>query len=194
MKTEYQTPINAEGLEALQKLIGSKVCQVFAPELYVDLDREIVTAFRVCIRLSAPAGGFINVTTVWHQTKLDDYHELCIEYSETPIKIPYKQKDRRIEVGPVSGVECDIGQVNKVEILQSSFELVSESIDGNDEPIVESIIYDRGVNVRGDKGVLSLATEFGPILGDIRISNAPISKETGGDERLSIRELLSVGS
>lgn len=186
----YSSPINIESISALNKLLECNIQEIYSSQLNVDIASGLVSALDLSFWLDGHSSNFVNVFTDWIQTELEDYHRILVEHSETPSNIPFENKG----IGPVSTYSCKVGLIERIEIIQSTFKVFSLPGDSQKQEVSETIEYDRVINIFGNEGCISLSTEFGPILGDIKIRNYPISGTDDIDESMVVRQTLSKDS
>lgn len=186
MINEYN-PIDPDGVDALQSLLGRDISQICCAQLHVDVAAGVVFSHGVTFWLDGRSSDFVNIRTDWRQTQMTDYHKLVVERSHRPADIRFENG----VMGSVSTYSCKLGHVEKIEIIQSTFEITSLPQKSGEQALVERIQYDRVINIFGDEGCISLSTEFGPILGEITIHDHHIPCATCDDEIMVVRTELT---
>jgi len=198
MNKLLSNPLNDGEIAKLRRLLGREVMDLYAPSLTVDLSTGLISAHQISFWLHGRSSQFLNISTDWWQTELDDYHTFVLETSATPADIPFDASGKNV-IGPTSNCACRVGRVQKIEIVQSKFEVIDgpDPADMNNSdpaaapPVKETIVYDRGINFICERGIISLATEFGPILGDIQIRNGPVTVSGDESEVMKVRKTLT---
>ena len=181
--------LNDSDIAKLLELLGCAVMDLYSPSLTVDLSTGLITAHQISFWLDGRSNRFLNIWTDWWQTELDDYHTFVLETSATPAGIPFDSSGKN-GIEPTSNCECRVGRVRKIEIVQSKFEVMADSVPTRANPLTETIVYDRGLNIVCEQGIISLATEFGPIMGDIQIRNGSVTGAGDESEVMTVRRTL----
>lgn len=190
MNKLLSNPLNDNDIAKLREFLGCEVRDLYSPSLTVDLATGLITAHQISFWLDGRSNRFLNIWTDWWQTELDDYHTFVFETSAAPADIPFDSSGK-IGIGPTSNCECRVGRVHRIEIVQSKFDVMADSVPTSANPLTETIVYDRGINIVGESGIMSLATEFGPILGDIQIRNRLVTETGDESEEMTIRRTIS---
>ncbi len=185
MKRFYSTQIGESSIAALTSLLRQDITTGDAPQLVVDMSLGRVTAFSLSFRMKNASAPFLNVSTDWVQTDLDNHHTFVASLDAKPLDIAFF--DGRI--GPSSTVFLALGEVERIEVIQSTYEV--RSVDVSEQyNLEEKVEFDRAITLYGSKGVVSLSTDAGSILGDIRIQQGAFRLSDDEHEMMTVRRTL----
>ncbi|MBO6896305.1 MAG: hypothetical protein JJ868_02925 [Shimia sp.] len=185
MKRFYSTQISESSIAALTTLLRQDIVIGNAPQLVVDVGSGRVTAFSLSFRLKNASVPFLNISTDWVQTDLDNHHTFVASLDAKPHDIAFF--DGRI--GPSSTVFLALGEVETIEVIQSTYEVRNVDVSEQDK-LEERVEFDRAITLYDSKGVVSLSTEAGSILGDIRIQKGAFRVSDDEDEVMTVRKTL----
>jgi len=192
MNSLHTNPIKANEIAKLRAILGYDLSAIYSPYLDVDLSTGLIRTHQVSFSLESETPQFLNISTAWWQTEMEDYHTFVLETSDKPGIIPFEFDDthERHGFGSVSQCDCNAGRVKKIEIVQSKFEAEGDFVPAGSEMFVETIVYDRGINIHCERGIISLATTFCFIEGDIQIRNQPVILSDDPTEVMTVRKTL----
>ena len=162
-KATYSAHLGEDDINALKRLLGVGVCEIFSSSL--EADRMLLTAPSFSFRLDSPT--WVVVRSEWLETPGEwlDYYRLSVKVCPTPDGIKVAEDGALVEPSHILLVPSS--NISAIEVLSLE--------DPSDGPGTERTTYDRAIRFfRGDGRHFCMAAQTS-IAEQVHFSEDPVT-------------------